>query len=94
MDKIAERLRQECDLLHMLNEDLLGIILLQVDRVNEQVQINQRLRGLLEKYEQLDSNFLDMSTIAKLYKFMAEADGVQIVPVTYPLDNQDDEQSG
>ena len=90
MDKVAERLQQECDLMHMLNTDLLEIILLQVERVAEQQNINARLKQLLDKYNQIDSNFLDYSTIAKLYKFMAEADGVKIVPVTYPLDDQDE----
>jgi len=94
MDKVSERLESECELLRMLNEDLLQIIMIQVERTAEQQNINTRLKKLLDKYNQLDSNFLDYSTIAKLYQFMAEADGVKIVPVTYPLDNQDDEQSG
>jgi hypothetical protein len=91
MDKVAERQKQESDQMAMLNKDLIEIALFLVELANEQrgqvedlEKINLRLKWIMEKYIQIDSNMLDSATIAKLYKFMAEADGVQIVPMTYP----------
>jgi hypothetical protein len=95
MDKVAERLQQECELMCLLNKDLLDVmdLLIKMAKVqSEQEQnfsvINARLKWIYEKYAQIDSNMLDSATLAKLYRFMAEADGVQITPMTYPkIDN-------
>lgn len=90
MDKVADRLQQECDLMKLLNEDLLDVITLLIEmtkiqtrQVEQWGQVNERLKWIWEKYTQIDSNMLDSATIAKLYRFMAEADGVQIVPMVY-----------
>ena len=78
MDKVAERLQQQVELSGLVIRDLLDLLILDETRAAEQSSINARRRSLLEKLKQLDSDYLDFATIAKLYKFMAEADGVDM----------------
>jgi len=79
MDKVSERMEQQCELFGLVIKDLIELLLLDEKRATEQfelqTEINNRRRELLEKIRQIDSHWLDIATVAKLYRFMGEADG-------------------
>ena len=78
MDKVAERLQQQVEVSGLVIKELLDLMTQDEARAVEQAVISKRRKELLRKLEQIDFEYVDFATIAKLYKLIAEADGVDM----------------
>jgi hypothetical protein len=78
MDKVSERMRTICEDFYLVIRDLRELCILDDTRASEQHEIDSRRKTLIERLGKVESNIQDLATLAGWYKFMAEADGVDM----------------